>query len=175
MSVAQFALAKGYAAAARAASERAVTIAQNRESALLARAQLALSSNDAVFKRTSGRDLLGVASEPRSFLTAAEALLRAGDGDGANVAVDRAMKANPTDPTIVLWAARMNIDRGDYARARSFLTGDRHLVFTLEDRARVEELFADIAEKQGDSMSAAAARARARLLMGMKQQGRPPL
>jgi O-antigen ligase len=169
MTIARFAVGAGQVKAARVASDRAVELAVEREAALQQRVQVALGSKDAAFQRASALALLAEAQEPRSFISAGQALLAAGDPSGADGAMKRAIEAHPRDASTLAEAARIRAGHGDYAGARSLLASKDAIDLTFEERQRLEEILADIAQRQGDLTTAAAARARAHMLDRIKK------
>jgi hypothetical protein len=60
------------------------------------------------------------------------------------------------------------MEHGDFATARALITEAATRNVTFTDRIAGEELLAEIAEKEGDPHAAAAARARARILVQLR-------
>jgi O-antigen ligase len=168
LDAANFLLGKGRVNDADQLSRRALQLAGDRERAAVARAQLALGSEAAPFRRAAGGDLLEHATRPESYGTAARTLQKGGDLSGADRALAEGLAAHANNGSLVLIAAQLQLERGDLDGASRVLRTNRSAVFSLAERASVEQLLADIAEKAGDTAGATAARARARALLKMQ-------
>ena len=164
LEAAAYLLRKGHLAEAREVSARAVSAGGRSESALLRRLQLALESRAQSFILEAARDLLEMANQPDAFAAAARGLNQIGQTAAADAAIDRGLAANPHDSTLVLAGARQRMDRDDLTGAVAFLHRRDEDTLTLADRIRFDELGASLADKRGDTVTAAALRAHARSL-----------
>jgi O-antigen ligase/tetratricopeptide (TPR) repeat protein len=128
------------------------------------RAQIAILSRDQGFVQKAARELAEVAENPRSLELAAEALARTGDRAGAREILLRAVRDHPSDGALMIRSARILFRQGDLAEARQLLGTPSIASYPIAERIQAEELIADIAAKEGLSVLAQAARARARML-----------
>jgi O-antigen ligase len=157
-------LRKGYLAEAREVSARAVSSGGKAEPALLRRLTIAMESRSRDFITEAARDLLAVANEPASFAAAARGLTQIGQSAAADAAIDQGLTSNPHDTTLVLAGARQRMDRDDLTGAAAFLQRRDEDSLTLADRIQFDELGASLADKRGDTVTAATLRAHARSL-----------
>jgi Tfp pilus assembly protein PilF/O-antigen ligase len=164
LEAAGYLLRKGYLTEAREVSARAVANGGNREAVLLSRLRLALESQSKDFIAEAAREMLSAAREPASFAAAAQGLARIGQAAAADAAIDRGLTANPHDPSLVLAGARQRMARDDLNGAVAFLHHSDEGNLTLADRIQFDELGANLADRRGDVVTAAALRAHARSL-----------
>ena len=153
---------------AESVSARAVGLALDNKP-LEARLELALSSGNKPFIRRAAVALAGVASDGKAQELAAEGLARSDDLPAARDLLRRALKQHPNDGGLMVRSARLLFNHGDVDGAYALLRERGQSTFSVPDRIAVEQLMADIAEKQGTPEVAAAARSRARLLQRLHQ------
>jgi Tfp pilus assembly protein PilF len=157
-------LRKGYPAEAREVSARAVSSGGKAEPSFLRRLTIAMESRSRDFIVEAARDLLAVANEPASFAAAARGFTQLGQSAAADAAIDQGLTTNPHDTTLVLAGARQRMDRGDLTGAAGFLQRRDEDNLTISDRIQFDEVGASLADKRGDTVTAAALRAHARSL-----------
>jgi hypothetical protein len=145
-------------------SAHAVSAGNHSESVLIDRLTLAVSTKATVFVKDAARELLAAATEPRSFVAAAQAFEDFGQRADANVAIDQGLTANPRDASLVIAGARIRVGHDDLTGAVSVLMRGKEAVYTLDDRLQLEELRANIAERRGDTGTATVIRARAKAM-----------
>jgi predicted Zn-dependent protease len=151
-------------AAAERACLRAVELAPDTERVLKARLEIAMCGQDPRILADAAQALTALERiEPGSWVQAAQALARAGRRAEADAALEHAMKQLPTAGSLVVAAAKLKLDGGDLAAARSLLSR-RGALFTFEDRQQAEELLSQIADRMNDPAAALQARARARMI-----------
>jgi hypothetical protein len=155
---------------ARDATARAVFFDNNTETSLTRQMEIALASGDKAFIGAAAAALGEVASNPESYELAIRGFGLAKQLDAARALVRKAATALPHEGGLTIKGARILLENGDAAGARSVVaeSATRSLAFT--DRIAAEELLAEIAEKAGDPHGAAAARARARILVQMRSE-----
>jgi O-antigen ligase len=168
LAVAAFLLGKGDLARAREVSARAVAAGGHREGTLLVRLQLAKASRSRAFMEEAARELLERASEPASYIAAAEALSQIGQPAAADRAIEDGLTSNPHDSELILAGSRLRMGRGDLIGAAGFLRRRRDDSLTINDRIQFDELEAAIAEKAGDTVGAATLHTRAKNLAKLK-------
>jgi len=167
MEVAGMLLRHGSLQRAIEVSRRATVAGNGAELPYVQRLELARESKSTAFIDEAARSLLGVASDPASFIAAASALSALGQHPAADSAIEKGLLANPRNSRLVIAGARFKLDRDDLTGATMLLVRGREAVYTLEDRMQMEELRAIIAEKRGDPGGAATIRARARAMAKM--------
>jgi Flp pilus assembly protein TadD len=155
------------------ASARAVELAEGAESARIRRLEIALASKEKTFMAKAGVELARTAATPKGFELGAQGLALAGDVTGARTVLGQGLKANPDDTGMTARAARVLLAAGDLEGARDLLAGWRTNQLPLTDRIAIEQVSAEIAEKQGVPETAAAARARVRILERLQAPREP--
>jgi tetratricopeptide (TPR) repeat protein len=157
-------------AQAREATARAVFFADSSEESLARQMEIALASQDKPFIAAAATALGRVATSAESFELATRGLGLTKQLDAARALLRKAAVALPHEGALTIKGARVLLENGDAAGARAVVaeSATRSLVFT--DRIAGEELLAEIAEKEGDTHGAAAARARARILDRMRSE-----
>jgi hypothetical protein len=140
------------------------------EAGLQRRVNLAIESKSADFIQEAARELMELATQPSSFVAAAQSLAQIGKTADADAAIDQGLTSNPHDSELVLAGARQRFERGELSGALSFLHKSREDGLTIADRIKFDELRAAVAEKRGDTATAAALRSHARNLARLASQ-----
>ncbi len=164
MNLANASMQAGRHREADVASARATELAEGAESARIRRMQIALESGQPEFVRKAALELRRIAVTGQGFELSAEGLARTGDLATARITLQQGLASQPGDGGAVVRAARMLAKHGDLDVARGLLSERTTKSFSLNDRIAAEQLLAEIAQQQGHSEAAAAARARVRLL-----------
>jgi hypothetical protein len=164
----------GHPGEADPVTARAVELAlgsRDEENMRIRRAEVAIASGQADFVRKAAAELAASASSPRAIEVAAQALAKAGDLPRAHAMLRRAITQNAGDGGLLVRSARLLLSSDDLDNARMLLVEQSTGSLPMDDRIAVEELLAEISDKQGNREAAAAARARARMLGRMREHG----
>jgi O-antigen ligase len=161
-------VAEGRVREAETISNRAVGLATDQKP-LHGRLDLALSSGDKAFIRRAAAALGGVATDARGLELAAEGMARSEDLPAAQAILKRSMQQFPNDGLLMVRAARLLFTHGDMEGALALLRERGRSTFSIPDRIALEQLMAEMADKQGTPEVAAAARTRARLLQRVSE------
>ncbi len=171
MNAARFLMAKGRPSEADRLSRRAVELGgSSAEKLAVARLALAVDYKASGAISAAARDLVVRASRPESFITAAQALIKAGEPDEADRVITQGLVNHPQHGSLVLTGVRQHVDRGDVRAATVLIQKYRSVTYTLTERVTLEELASEIAQKVGDVVGASAARARARTLTRFQKE-----
>jgi tetratricopeptide (TPR) repeat protein len=167
-------VADGRIREAETISNRAVGLATDAKP-LHGRLELALSSGDKPFMRRAALALGAMASDARGLELAAEGLARSGDLPAAQAILKKSLQQFSNDGLLLVRAARLLFTNGDIEGAHLLLRERSRPTFSVPDRIALEQLMAEMADKQGTPEVAAAARARLRRLQRVSesQQGSP--
>ncbi len=164
MDVAFYLIARGRLSRIEAIAARAVDLGAGAATWQAERLTLALGAKDRAFVVRACESLLRVTSDPRHFLRAAEALAGVNEAHRADQAIDAGLRLDPRQGALVLGGVRLRLQRNDFRGAMSLLTTRGDLRLTLKERGAREDLLGDLAERLGDPVMAAQARARALLI-----------
>jgi hypothetical protein len=149
---------------------RAIERASRVEPVLKQLLQLALLSRRSDQIVAAADAYLEARPEASGYEEVAQAFQTIGDVTRSNQVIDLGVKAHPEESSLVLAGARMRLQRGDLAGARTLLRRSSDGSFSLRDRQEAEELLAQIAERSGDADAAVLARARARSYARRRQE-----
>jgi len=152
--------------AARRALDVALLFDADEQALALERLAIASIGADRELIRVAARAALQASATARVAAAAAEALHAANLPLEADAALKRGLERAPTDPPLLLVAARIAFERNDSAKAVTYLRtlNQQAERASLADRRAAEELLAQIYERTGDVEAAVIARGRARLL-----------
>jgi len=95
---------------------------------------------------------------------AAQALVAAGDSAAADAAVLQGLVGHPTAAALAIYGAQRRMENNDLPGAHLLLRRTPEAALTLRDRKAMEELSAQLADREGDPSAAILARTRARML-----------
>jgi Flp pilus assembly protein TadD len=172
--LAMYLAARDRAAEAAAASARAVMFAESSEASLVRRLQIALRSTNKAFIGEAAQALARSPASPEAFELAIKGLAMAGDTSAARDLIRKAAVIMPDQGSVVVKGARAIMESGDLSGARTIGAEGAIRDLPIHDRIAGEQLLAEIAEKEGNTHAAAAARARARILIGMRERHSSP-
>jgi hypothetical protein len=167
-------LAGGRRVEAEVATQRAVDVSGGDEEVRCRRMEIALDSRHPPFIRKAADELARAAVSSRGFALAVRGLATSGELDRARALAREALAAVPEDASLTVQLARTLFTHGDLDGARSLLASRSSQDLPLGDRIAGERLVAEIADKQGQTDAAAAARTRARLLERLQGGPQPP-
>src|SRR6185436_12223006 len=102
------------------------------------------------------------------YIAASEALEQIGQPAAADSAIEHGLAANPHDSALILAGGRLHLARGDLTGVTMFLRRRREETLTINDRIQFDELEASVAEKLGDTVTAAALHSHAKSLSRLK-------
>jgi tetratricopeptide (TPR) repeat protein len=157
------------------ACERAETLPESDvEQVARARVELALASAPKPLVLNAVDRLLERKPGAHGYATAGKALAQLHETARLRAALEAGMKQHPTDHVLRLLGARLLIEHGELAAARRMLKDMSDGTATLDDHRQAEELYALIAEKNGDTESAFVAHARAHMYERKMQENDIP-
>lgn len=172
--LADYLVSVGRVAAARAATTRALYFADSAESSLIRRTQIALRSGDKAFIDEAATALARAPSSAEAVELAIRGLATTGKLVEARALLRQVPTLLPHETGLTVKGARVLMEHKDLVTARTVLVESAVRNLPFADRLASEELLAEIAEREGDPHAAAAARARARLLVHMRGDSHAP-
>ena len=147
-----------------AANRRAVELGEGRVEVLKRWVEVAVRLADVEEMKTAADALIESAPDVDGYIQAAQALVAAGDPAAADAAVLRGLVGHPAAPALAIYGAQRRMDSNDLSGARLLLRRTPEAALTLRDRKAMEELSAQLSDREGDPSAAILARTRARML-----------
>ena len=147
-----------------AANQRAVELGEGRVEVVKRWVEVAVRLADTDEMKAAAAALVEAAPDVDGYVQAAQALDAAGDRPAADAAVLRGLTAHPAAPALSIFGAQRRMEDNDLAGAHAMLRRTPESALTLRDRKTMEELSAQLYDKEGDPSAAILARTRARML-----------